>query len=96
MRQICVRFIDMKALGEHAVLEVREFPACQHPARVHRVARLCLHASPVGRDGRDDHTVAGPKIPNKAARFHDLAHCLVTEDHVMPLADRALPDRVDV
>ena len=96
MRQICVRLVDMKALSENAVLEVREFPARQHSARVHRIARLCLHAPPVGRDGRDDHPVAGPKIPNKAARFHDLAHRLVTEDHVMPLADRALPDRVDV
>ena len=67
----------MENLCKHAVFEVRKFPAREHPARVHCIAALRLLASPVGRDGRDDHAVAGLKIPHEASDLYDLAHGLM-------------------
>ena len=67
----------MEKLREHAIFEVRKFPTRKHPARVHRKAALRLLASPVGRDGRDDHAVAGSKIPHEASDLYDLTHGLV-------------------
>ena len=95
-RHVRVRLVHVIALREDAVLEVREFPARQHAAGVHGIARLRFERTPVGRDGRDDDAVAALEVAHERADLNDLTHGLVTEDHVVAVADGALPHGMDV
>ena len=94
--QVGVGLVDVEQLAEHAVLEVGELPPRQHAAGVHGVACLGLQRAPVGGDGGDDDPVAGLEVLHQRAHLHHLAHGLVAEDHVVAVADGALPDRVHV
>ena len=91
-----IGLVDVEEFGKDAVLEVREFPARQHAAGVHGIARLRFERTPVGRDGRDDDAVAALEVAHERADLNDLTHGLVTEDHVVAVADGALPHGMDV
>ena len=91
-----IGLVDVEEFSKDAVLEVREFPARQHAAGVHGIARLRFERTPVGRDGRDDDAVSALEVAHERADLNDLTHGLVTEDHVVAVADGALPHGMDV
>ena len=62
---------------------------------MHGIARLRFERTPVGRDGRDDDAVAALEVAHERADLNDLTHGLVTEDHVVAVADGALPHGMD-
>lgn len=95
-RQIGVCFIDVEKLCEHAVLVIGKLPARKHAAGVHRKTALRRLAAPVWRDGSDDHAVAGGKIAHEASNLHDLSHRLMSQNHILALAERALPDGMNI
>ena len=94
--QIAVSVIDVEILRKDAVLDVGEFPSCQHSVRVHGIAGLRLQGTPVGGNGRDQDPITGLEIPHLGAYLHHLSTAFVAQDHVVPLTNSTLPDGVYV
>ena len=99
VRKLCkvsVRIVHVEELGENTVFKVGELPARQHTAGVHGIARLCLQRVPVRGDCRNQNTVARLKVLDEGTDLDHFRATLVTEDHVVTVADRTFPKRVNV
>ena len=51
---------------------------------------------PNRRDSGHQYPVAGLEIPHELAHGNDLRAALVSQDHIVPLADGSLPDRMHI
>ena len=71
--EVGVRVVHVENVGENAVFKVGEFPAGEHPARVHRESRLRALRAPVRSNRGHDDAVARLKIFDLRADFDDHA-----------------------
>jgi len=57
---------------------------------------LRRRGAPAGGDGGHQYPVAGLEVPHELAHGNDLRAALVSQDHIVPLADGTLPDRMHI
>lgn len=94
--QVAVRIVNVKKLAEHAVLKIGKFPAREHAAGMHGIPGLRLKRIPVWRNCGHDDLVPRFKATHQGTNFHNFANRLVSQNHVVPVTQRALPNRVDI
>ena len=94
--KVAVSIVYMEILGEDAVLEVGELPASKHATGVHRVASLSLKGVPVWSNCRNKDAITRLEVLDALANLNNLCGALMTKNHVVTVADCALPQSVNI
>ena len=95
MRHVGVGLVDVEVLGEHAILDVGEFPSAQRAAGLRGVSGLRGGVAPLGRNRADQDVIARLEALDRGADLMDDADRLVAQGEIVARPDCAI-DRVHV